>query len=128
MVERCENAGKYLGRSHDAHQASSCAGRARLENCLRSLHLRPARKNAYRQVHHHPARFVFTPVWNPNGSMADLHSVPPLLHSARIVEGVLLDRKPQETNIALHGRVIATTFVALSENAGTKTLLGADFI
>jgi hypothetical protein len=32
------------------------------------------------------------------------------------------------TNIALHGRVIATTFVALSENAGTKTLLGADFI
>jgi hypothetical protein len=32
------------------------------------------------------------------------------------------------TNIALHGRVIATTFVALSENAGTKALLGADFI
>ncbi|XP_068913110.1 uncharacterized protein [Tenebrio molitor] len=32
------------------------------------------------------------------------------------------------TNIALHGRVIAATFVTLSENAATKTLLGADFI
>jgi hypothetical protein len=75
MAERCENAGKYLGRSHDAHQASSCASRAELQNPPRNLHLRPARKNAVRQVHHHPAEFVLTPVRNPNNILADRHSV-----------------------------------------------------
>jgi hypothetical protein len=55
MVERCENAGKYLGPINDAHQASSCASRAELQNPPRNLHLHLARKNADRQVHHHPA-------------------------------------------------------------------------
>jgi hypothetical protein len=75
MVERCENASKYLGGSHDAHQASSCASRAELQNPPRNLHLRTAIKNADRQVHHQPAEFVLTPVRNPNNILTDRHSV-----------------------------------------------------